>query len=356
MTLSVLLAGAAGALLAAGLVDLASVLVARNIRTRPAVRGAGAGDIAVADRVVSGAGGLGQAWPGDSAAGRFTSRDGAPGQAWPGDAAAGRSASADGALADPTRAGSSAAAPRNPTRADRAIAALARLGRRIGVPTAPADLDARLAAAGLAGRVRAADLMAMKAGAGAAVALGAAPVLAALPLRLTVVALPAVAAAGFLAPDAWLTRRARRRARRAGLELADLLDLLRVAVAAGLPTGRALAQVGRRHGGLVAAELHAVAERLDLGVARADALDDLRRRLPLPAIATLCAAIARADRHGAPLAPALAALAEEARAERARALREAAARAAPRIQLAIALLLVPAVLLLVAAGLVHGLA
>ncbi|MCW2985618.1 MAG: hypothetical protein JWR63_3188, partial [Conexibacter sp.] len=32
------------------------------------------------------------------------------------------------------------------------------------------------------------------------------------------------------------------------------------------------------------------------------------------------------------------------------------ARAAPRIQLAIALLLVPAVLLVVAAGLVHGLA
>ena len=44
-------------------------------------------------------------------------------------------------------------------------------------------------------------------------------------------------------------------------------------------------------------------------------------------------------------------------AERAarRALRDQAARAAPRIQLTIALLLVPAVLLIVAAGLVHGL-
>jgi tight adherence protein C len=238
----------------------------------------------------------------------------------------------------------------------RAAAALARLGRRIGVPTAPGDLDARLAAAGLAGRAQAAELMAVKAGAGAAAALAAAPVLATLPLRLTVLALPAVAAGGFLAPDSWLARRARGRARRAGLELADVLDLLRVAVAAGLPTGRALAEVGARHSGLVAGELRGLAERLELGVARADALDDVHRRLPLPTIATLCAAIARADRHGAPLAPALAALAQEARAERARALREQAARAAPRIQVAIALLLVPAVLLIVAAGLIHGLA
>jgi tight adherence protein C len=204
--------------------------------------------------------------------------------------------------------------------------------------------------------VATADAMAVKAGAGAAAALASAPVLAAFPLRLTIVLLPVAAGAGFLAPDLWLARRARRRAARAGLELADVLDLLRVAIAAGLPVGRALAEVGRRRGGLVATELRTVAERLALGVPRADALAALRRSLPLPAIGLLTAAIARADRHGAPLAPALSALALQARADRARALHEQAARAAPRIQLAVALLLVPAVLLVVAAGLVHGLA
>jgi tight adherence protein C len=242
------------------------------------------------------------------------------------------------------------------THAARRLAILARIGRRLGVPAPPGDLGARLAAAGLASTVRTADAMAVKAGAGAAAALAAAPVLAALPLRLTIVALPAVAGAGFLAPDLWLARRARRRAASAGLELADVLDLLRVAIAAGLPVGRALAEVGRRRGGLVATELRTVAERLALGVPRADALAALRRSLPLPAIGLLTAAIARADRHGAPLAPALGALALQARADRARALHEQAARAAPKIQLAVALLLVPAVLLVVAAGLVHGLA
>ena len=247
------------------------------------------------------------------------------------------------------------------SRAARGLAVLARLGRRLGVPAPPGDLGSRLAAAGLGSSVRATDAMAVKAGAGAAVALAAASrsprtVLAALPLRLTVLALPAGAAAGFLAPDLWLARRARRRATRAGVELADVLDLLRVAIAAGLPVGRALSEVGRRRGGLVATELRMVAERLALGVPRAEALAALQRSLPLPAIGLLVAAITRADRHGAPLAPALTALAREARADRARALHEQAARAAPRIQLAVALLLVPAVLLMVAAGLVHGLA
>jgi tight adherence protein C len=69
-------------------------------------------------------------------------------------------------------------------------------------------------------------------------------------------------------------------------------------------------------------------------------------------VATLAATLRRAERHGSPLADALAAQARDARAERARAIRERAARAGPKIQLVVALLLVPSVLLLVAAALV----
>jgi tight adherence protein C len=240
-------------------------------------------------------------------------------------------------------------------RAARWGSVLARLGRRVGVPAPPRDLGARLAAAGLPATVGTADAMAAKAGGGVVAALALAPVAGALPTRLALVLLPGAAAAGFLAPDLWLARRARHRAARGGLELADVLDLLRVAIEAGLPIGRAIEEVGRRRSGVVAAELRTLAARLQLGVPRADALGHLQRRLPLPAIAALSAAVQRADRHGAPLGPALHALAHEARADRARRLHEQAAAAAPRIQLAVALLLVPAVLLFVAAGLVHGL-
>ena len=59
-----------------------------------------------------------------------------------------------------------------------------------------------------------------------------------------------------------------------------MLDLLRVAVGAGLTPWRALAEVGRRHPGVLAAELGAASRRIALGVTAADALDRFERRAP----------------------------------------------------------------------------
>jgi tight adherence protein C len=106
--------------------------------------------------------------------------------------------------------------------------------------------------------------------------------------------------------------------------------------------------------GILAVELDAASARTQLGAPRGDVLRELAARCPTAAVATLVAAISRADLHGAPLTRALEALATEARAEQARALRDAAAKAAPKIQLVVALVLVPAVMLLIGAVLVHG--
>ena len=81
----------------------------------------------------------------------------------------------------------------------------------------------------------------------------------------------------------------------------------------------------------------------------------LQARAPGQGIATFVAALRRAERHGAPLGATLAAQAAEARSRRAAQRAEAAAKAAPKIQLVVALLLVPAVLLLVAAALLPAL-
>src|SRR5207249_4369054 len=126
---------------------------------------------------------------------------------------------------------------------------------------------------------------------------------AAAPGRLGVVALLAAPAAGFLVPDAWLRRRARARAAAMARELPDVLDLLRVAVEAGLPVSRALADVGRRHPGALAAELRAAAGAIQLGMPRADALRAVPRRAPLPAVGAMVAAIERSARHGLPPIP-----------------------------------------------------
>ncbi len=230
--------------------------------------------------------------------------------------------------------------PRSPLR--RAGAALlARAGQRLA-GRAPRDLAARLEAAGLA--TPPGDVMAAKTGA-ALVAL-----LATLPLAATVA--PLAAAGAFLAPDLLIRRRTRARSAAIEAELGDVLDLLRVAVAAGLSPGRALAEVGRRHPGTLAAALDRAAQTTALGVPLVHALATLERRCPAAGVAPLVAALNRAARHGAALGPALAAQAAEARSRAARRHTEAAARAAPKVQLVVALLLVPSVLLLVGAALV----
>jgi tight adherence protein C len=233
------------------------------------------------------------------------------------------------------------------------VAVLARLGRGFGA-RAPRRLGQRIVAAGL--DVTVSDVMAVKVGAALAGLAGALALLPAAPGRTGVTLLAAAPAAGFLAPDAWIRRRTRARARTIEAELADVLDLLCVAVAAGLAPGRALAEVGRRHPGLLAAELRRAAAVTALGIPRATAYRELERRCPATGIPAIVAAFGRADRHGAPLVPALAAEARAARARAAQHAAEAAARAGPQIQLVVALLLVPAVLLLIAAALVPALA
>jgi tight adherence protein C len=234
---------------------------------------------------------------------------------------------------------------------DRLLALLARLGRRAGPAAVPGDLARRLVAAGSPFGMDAADAMAVRAGAAVAGLAVAVPLGQALPGRLGPVVAVALPAAAFLALDLWLLRRARQRGAAMERELADLLDLLRVAVGAGLPLDRALGEVGRRTTGLLACEWRTFAAQVELGLPREQALALLTERCPSARVAALVRTLERAARHGAPVGEALAAQAREARAAEARRLHERAARAAPKIQLVVALLLVPSVLLLVGAAL-----
>jgi tight adherence protein C len=247
---------------------------------------------------------------------------------------------------------SSRHATRRPRRPRALAAVMAVLGRRLG-RRAPASLAARIDAAGV--WVGVGEVMAVKAACVPAAALAALSVASLAPGRLGTALAVLAPAAGFMAPDAWLRARSRARARRMEAEEADVLELLRVAVGAGLSPWRALAEVGRRHPGLLAGELAGAARRVALGVPAEQALTRLERRCPTGGMPSLAAVLRRADRLGASPGRALAALAAEARAREARRAAERAAKAAPKIQLVVALLLVPSVLLLVAAALVPAL-
>ncbi len=229
-------------------------------------------------------------------------------------------------------------------------------GRRLRPgAVAPRDLEARIAAAGAPGGLGVREAMALKLAAAPIAALTAVPLGALLPGRLGIAAVALAPPAGFMTPDLWLVRRARRRAAEIRRDLPAMLDLLRVTVESGLSLGAAIGEVGERTRGPLAAEWRAVGRECALGVPLSTSLDSLLRRVPLPEIETLTAAVQRAARHGAPLAATLEAQARDARLARRRHIQEEAAKAAPKIQLVVALLLVPSVLLLVAAALAAAL-
>ncbi|MEA2483319.1 MAG: tight adherence protein [Thermoleophilaceae bacterium] len=219
----------------------------------------------------------------------------------------------------------------------------------------PLDLAARLDAAGSPGNLKPADFMAIK----ALTALGATPVGAAMataaPGRLGALLTIIAPLAGFFAPDLHLRKRRNERIRATRRDLPGLLDLLRVAVDAGMAPSQALAAVAERSAAPLAAEWGMAAAQVRLGVPLTEALDTLTRRLPAPELEAFAAALRRATRHGAPLSDTLAAQARDARLARRRRIEEEAAKAAPKIQLVVALLLVPSVLLLVAAALAAAL-
>jgi len=246
--------------------------------------------------------------------------------------------------------------PQRTRRRRGAPALLEAMARRLHPVTGSAQgLEVRILAAGLGGTLAARELMSAKLVAAMAGGLGALGVGALAPGRLGLILMIGGPLAGFLAPDLWLRRRTLRRFEQVRRHLPAMLDLLRVTVEAGASLTAGLAAVGQRTKGPLAAEARAVARQVQAGVTMEQALEDLRRRLPLEEVTALVAALERSRRHGTPTAEILARAATNVRERRRRAVQEEAARAAPKIQLVVALLLVPSVLLLVSAALLSAL-
>ncbi len=216
----------------------------------------------------------------------------------------------------------------------------------------PVGMTERLARAGLAGRVSAAQVVAGKLAGlllGGITALSAA---ALVPPRLAPLAAVALPAAGFLLPEALIERAARRRRAAALASLPDALDLLAVGLASGRSSARVIEEISRAAGGPLAQELAATLAEVECGTAQDAAMRGLAERLPGPEIGAVTAALERSRRFGSPLAEQLHDQASALRQEARRRLEERAARAAPKIQLVVALLLVPSVMLMLAAALV----
>ena len=222
---------------------------------------------------------------------------------------------------------------------------LAEAALRLGIPL-------RLSRARLSERIPVAAVLAAKLASAAAGALLATLAAPAAPGRFSLLVAIGLPVAGFLVPDALLEREARRRRERLVLALPDALDLLAVGAEAGRGPVSVLGEIAEGTTGPLARELAVAAAEIECGASQRAALEGLRERIPGGEVASLAAAMDRSSRYGSPLADQLRDQATALRREHRRRIEELSARAAPKIQLVVALILVPSVLLMIAAALI----
>ena len=213
-------------------------------------------------------------------------------------------------------------------------------------------LPQRIERAGLAERIDPRTVAAAKVagvGCGALATVLAAP---AVPPRLALGVGVLLVAAGFFGPDAWLERLARRRRDRVVAALPDALDLLAVGVGAGRSPATVFGEVATGTSGPLAAELAGAIAEIECGTAAREAIASLRARVPGGEVGALAAALERSQTYGSPLAEQLHLQATTLRHDARRRIADQAARAAPKIQLVVALVLVPSVLVTIVAAII----
>jgi tight adherence protein C len=181
--------------------------------------------------------------------------------------------------------------------------------------------------------------------------VGTAVLAAAVVVPVGPVAMVPAAAAGWALPALRAGQARRRHEAAVVAALPEAVDLLHVAVGAGLSVGHAVAVVGPRVPGPLGDELERVVHETGRGRRLADALDALPGRAG-EGTRALVGALTAAERYGAPLAAGLERLAAEVRADNRRRA-EAAARTVPvKLLFPLVLCILPAFGLLTVAPLV----
>jgi tight adherence protein C len=181
--------------------------------------------------------------------------------------------------------------------------------------------------------------------------LGTALVAAVAVVPVVPLAAPPVALVVWFLPRARARRGEARRLAALAADLPDVVDLLTLAVGAGLTVQLAVANVGRRGTGPLAVELRRVVDEVSLGRRLSDALDDLPSRAG-EAVRPMVAALVASERYGAPLQASLDRLADEVRRDRRRRAEETARKVPVKLLFPLVACTLPAFGLLTVAPLI----
>lgn len=159
---------------------------------------------------------------------------------------------------------------------------------------------------------------------------------------------------GLVAADALIWQAIRERREVIDRTLPDFLDVLAVVVSAGLGFRQALDRVAEKYEGPWADELRITLRQMDMGVSRRQAFDELRRRNSSEQVAQFVSALQQGEELGSPIADTLIQLATDMRRTDAQNSRRRAAKTIPKATMVTLVFMLPATMILIAAGMFLG--
>jgi tight adherence protein C len=209
-----------------------------------------------------------------------------------------------------------------------------------------ADLEHQLGQAGLSGKKRAGQQIAVQVG----LCLGGLALAPMVPTKspttglLAIVLLPMM---GYMLPSVRLKRLIRTREEAIFKDLPDIVDMLAIAVEAGSGFESALHIVCSNFDSPLTDELKTALQEMEFGLPRKQALQQLRDRVDIDVVRTLILALLQADALGIPIGRVLKTQANEVRARRRAWAREKAAKLPIKIMFPLVLFIFPPILGLV---------
>ena len=152
---------------------------------------------------------------------------------------------------------------------------------------------------------------------------------------------------GYFLPELLLYSRGIERQKAIGLELADTLDQMMIAVEAGLGFESAMARAGHNGKGPLAEELVRTLQEMRVGIPRRDAYLALEQRTDVPDLRQFTRAVIQADAYGISIATVLRTQANEMRTKRRQRAEEAAQKIPTKILIPLMLFILPVLFLTV---------
>jgi tight adherence protein C len=154
-------------------------------------------------------------------------------------------------------------------------------------------------------------------------------------------------ASGFFIPDVFIARKGTERQVEIRRTLPETIDLLAIAVQAGMGLEAAIELVSRKLPGALGDELYRLLQEIQLGASRRQALQRLRDRTDVHELSTFALALIQADILGSPVAEVLQSNANQMRLIRRQDAREKAAQLPVKLMVPMLLFIFPALIVVI---------